>query len=67
MQDRYARYRGFELAITHLPKCKIEVIATRTAYPAAAFYCNSMAEARKEIDRYWKECKNAKDQLAQGK
>lgn len=59
MQDRYERYRGFELAITHLPKCKIEVIATRTPYPAAAFYCNSTAEARKEIDKYWKELKNA--------
>lgn len=67
MQDRYERYRGFELAITHLPKCKIEVIATRTAYPATAFYCDSLADVRKEIDRYWKEWRNAKNQLAQGK
>lgn len=62
MQDRYERYRGFELAITHLPKCKIEVIATRITYPATAFYCHSMAETRKEIDRYWKEQGNAKDE-----
>lgn len=67
MQDRCERYRGFELAITHLPKCKIEVIATRTAYPAAAFCCNSMAAIRKEIDRYWKECRDAESRLAQGK
>ena len=62
MQDRYERYRGFELAITHLPKCKIEVIATKLKFPQVIMYCHGIEETKKEIDKYWKEHRYAKDE-----
>ena len=61
MSSRYERYRGFELCITYLPKCEIEVVAVRQQYPQVAYYCKSLSDVRKEIDLFWKERGYAED------
>ena len=61
MQDRYERYRGFDLEITYLSKCELEVYAERTEFPMCAMYSWDVKEIKTDINRFWKERKNAQN------
>ena len=58
MQDRYERYRGFELKITYLSKHEVEVYAERTDFPMCAMYSRDIKEIKSDINRFWKERRN---------
>lgn len=60
MQSRHERYNGFDLEITYLSKCEIEVYAERTEFPMCAMYAQDIKEIKADINRFWKERRNAK-------
>ena len=61
MKTRNERYNGFDLKITYLSKCELEVYAERTVFPMCAMYSWDVKEIKTDINRFWKERKNAQN------
>lgn len=58
MKTGNERYRGFDLKITYLSGCKMEVYAERTDFPMCAMYARDIKEIKADINRFWKERRN---------